>query len=155
MDSIFELQRQNHEEIERFQRALTDLLSQNPPTHRESLSNQHKAAQILDRIRNRFIELDKQYEDQTSRKQELEYLSGTTQQDDLSQFYARLVKIRDHHRKYPDSVADGFELELAGLLTSGRTLVEGEEAYEEDDRGFSMCLSMESDARVMEPQTFL
>lgn len=133
MESLIELQRQSHEEIERFQRALTDLLARNPPTHRESLSNNHKAAQILDRIQGRYLTLDRQYADQALRQVELDALSGSQQQDDLSEFYSRLVKIKDHHRKYPDSVADGFELELAGILQAGHTTVEGEEDLEEED----------------------
>jgi hypothetical protein len=53
MDSIIELQRQNHEEIERFERALYTLLSRNQPTHESRLLNEHKASQVLDRISSR------------------------------------------------------------------------------------------------------
>ncbi len=136
MESIIELQRQTHEEIERFQRALTDLLAQNAPSHKHALSNQHKAAQILDRIQARYLDLNRQYSDQDTRRAESEALSAPTinQQHDLSQFYARLVKIQEHHRKYPDSVADGFQLELAGILEAGSSAVEGEEGYEDVDR---------------------
>jgi splicing factor 3A subunit 3 len=136
MESLIELQRQNHEEIERFQRVLTDLLAQHPPTHKESISQQHKAAQILDRIQARQLALNRQYEDQQLRQVELDALSAPAQQDDLTQFYARLVKIKDHHRKYPDSVADGFELELSGILEAGNTQIDGEDEYEEEDRTY-------------------
>jgi splicing factor 3A subunit 3 len=136
MESLIELQRQSHEEIERFQRALTDLLAQQPSTHKESISQQHKAAQILDRIQARQLTLNRQYEDHHLRQLELDALSAPAHQDDLSQFYARLVKIKDHHRKYPDSVADGFELELSGIFEAGSTHVDGEEEFEQEDRAF-------------------
>ena len=119
MDSIIENQRQNHEEIERFQSSLIDLLASPVKTHKEELSNHHRAAQILDRIQGRYRSLHSQYKDQQARDKELELLSANTQQDDLSQFYARLVKIKDHHRKYPGAVIDGFQLELDGILESG------------------------------------
>lgn len=44
--------------------------------------------------------------------------------DDLSEFYTRLTKIKDYHRKYPDTPADPFAVELAGIL--------GEEQLDED-----------------------
>jgi splicing factor 3A subunit 3 len=134
MDSIIEYQRQNHEEIERFQAALINLLATPVKSHKEDLSNQHRAAQILDRIQGRYKTLDGQYIDQKARENELELLSSSTQQDDLSQFYARLVKIKDHHRKYPDSVVDGFQLELDGILEAGYHPDDGETEVEIEDR---------------------
>jgi hypothetical protein len=142
MESIIELQRQNHEEIERFQRALTGLLSQSAPTHKQALSNEHKAAQILDRVQTRYLDLHRQYSDQDARRQELESLSApaSNQQGDLSQFYARLVKIQEHHRKYPDSVVDGFQLELAGILDPGAAQADGEEVEEVDRMSLKPCV---------------
>jgi splicing factor 3A subunit 3 len=134
MDSIIELQRQNHAEIERFQTALIDLLATPAQNHKEELSNQHRAAQILNRIQSRYHTLDGQYKDQDGREKESELLSSSEQSDDLTQFYARLVKIKDHHRKYPDSVADGFQLELNGILEAGYHPDDGEAEVEIEDR---------------------
>jgi hypothetical protein len=39
-----------------------------------------------------------------------------SQPGDLSEFYARLGKIQEHHNKYPDAGADGIEFKIATLL---------------------------------------
>jgi splicing factor 3A subunit 3 len=63
MDSIIEVQRQTHEEIERFERALATILSKSHRTHKANLSAEHKASDILDRIVARSVSLQKAYED--------------------------------------------------------------------------------------------
>ncbi|KAF9464341.1 RNA splicing factor PRP9 [Collybia nuda] len=131
MDSIIEIQRQTHEEVERFERALSTLLSRNHSTHERNLQNEHKASQVLDRITSRASVLHSLYQDQDARKLELEALSAPAQQNDLSEFYSRLGKIQEHHNKYPDSIPGGFDLELAALLED--TNQEGDDEYEEED----------------------
>lgn len=138
MDSIIELQRQNHEEIERFERALYTLLSRNQPTHEAKLLHEHKASQALDRISSRVTALNNLYLDEDARKAEIELLSAPQQQNDLSEFYSRLVKIQEHHSKYPDATPGGFDLELAALLEEGNH--DGvDEEYEEEDRESMSC----------------
>ena len=133
MDSIIELQRQNHEEIERFERALYTLLSRNQPTHEAKLLHEHKASQALDRISSRVTALNNLYLDEDARRAEIELLSAPQQQSDLSEFYSRLVKIQEHHSKYPDAIPGGFDPELAALLEEGgQDGLDGE--YEEEDR---------------------
>ncbi|EGO27702.1 hypothetical protein SERLADRAFT_461596, partial [Serpula lacrymans var. lacrymans S7.9] len=109
MDSIIEVNRQTHEEIEQYERALYSLLSRNQPTHEIRLQTEHKAAQVLDRIASRTVTLNNLYRDEDARKVELDVLSAPAQQNDLSEFYARLVKVQEHYNKYPDAVAGGFE----------------------------------------------
>ncbi|KAG5728505.1 Splicing factor 3A subunit 3 [Termitomyces sp. T112] len=130
MDSIIELQRQNHEELERFERGLSSLLSRNQPTHEAKLQTEHKASQILDRIQSRALTLNSLYQDEDARKAEINSLSAPAQANDLSEFYSRLVKIQEHHAKYPDSVPGGFDLEIAALLDEPN---QEEEEYEEED----------------------
>ncbi|KAJ3575822.1 hypothetical protein NP233_g831 [Leucocoprinus birnbaumii] len=115
MDSVIELQRQTHEEIERFESALYDLLSRPHSTHERNLQNEHKASQVLDRISTRITALNSLYADEDSRKAEINKLTAPAKADDLSEFYSRLVKIQEHHNKYPDS-APGIDLELASFL---------------------------------------
>ncbi|KAF7355510.1 RNA splicing factor PRP9 [Mycena sanguinolenta] len=132
MDSVIELQRQTHEEIERFERALYTLLSRNTPTHEQRLQTEHRAAQVLDRISSRVISLNSIYEDEERRRAEIDLLSTPANQNDLSEFYARLVKVQEHHAKYPDSVPGGFDLELAVLLEDYNQ--DGaDDDYEEED----------------------
>lgn len=132
MDSIIELQRQSHEEIERFEVALYTLLSRPQLTHEKTLQNEHKASQILDRITSRVDALNNLYQDEDARKAELDILSAPSQQNDLSQFYARLVKIQEHHSKYPDAIPDGFDLEIASFLDDPNQ--DGDDDYEQEDR---------------------
>jgi splicing factor 3A subunit 3 len=130
MDSVFELQRQTHEEVEHFQRALYDLLSRPPTTHDRRLQNEHKASRVLDRITNRTTALDNLYADEDARKADIALLSAPQRPDDLSEFYSRLVKIQEHHNKYPDS-APGIDLELASFLDEPG---QEEDDFEEEDR---------------------
>ncbi|KAF8639817.1 hypothetical protein AX17_001074 [Amanita inopinata Kibby_2008] len=132
MDSIIEVQRQSHEEVERFEVALYTLLSRPHPSHDRTLQAEHRAAQILHRISARVAALDNLYDDQVSRKAEVDLLSANAQQNDLSEFYSRLVKVQEHHSKYPDSVPGGFDLEIAALLDEPEQEI-ADEDYEEED----------------------
>ena len=140
MDSIIEVQRQTHEEIEHLERALYTTLSKPQPTHQVRLQNEHKASQLLDRIHQRVVTLSNLYEDQDTRKAEIDALSAPSRQDDLTTFYDRLSKIQEHHVKYPDIAVGGFELELAAFVDEAEEL-EGEE-MEQDDRACLLCRSL-------------
>jgi splicing factor 3A subunit 3 len=71
------------------------------------------------------------------RNQELEQLSSGTAPDDLSDFYTKLKKVKDHHHKYPDSAINSFTLELNALVEGGApgTTESGAEA---DDREYRL-----------------
>lgn len=133
MDSIIELQRQTHEEVERFERALATVLSKPQPNQQAKLTNEHTAAQILDRITSRVTQLNAQYQDEATRKSELDLLSGS-KPDDLSEFYSRLKSIKDHHQKYPNEIVGGFQLELAALVEDKQVEGGEEDEDEEEDR---------------------
>ena len=138
MDSIIEVQRQTHEEIEHLERALYTILAKPQTTHQTRLQNEHKASQLLDRIHSRVVTLSNLYEDQDTRKAEIEAISAPVQQNDLSAFYERLGKITEHHTKYPDSTVGGFELELAAFLDEDQEAED--EEFEQDDRACIYCL---------------
>jgi splicing factor 3A subunit 3 len=116
MDSIIELQRQSHEEIERYEQALYTILSRPHNVHQNRLQNEHKASQILDRISSRVTTLNSTYLDEDARRIEINAISTPSQPGDLSEFYARLGKIQEHHNKYPDAGADAIEFEIATIL---------------------------------------
>ncbi|KAI0089104.1 RNA splicing factor PRP9 [Irpex rosettiformis] len=132
MDSIIEVQRQTHEEIEHFERALYTILAKPQSTHESKLQTEHKASQILDRISARVATLNNAYEDEEARKVELDLLSSTSNPGDLSEFYKRLDKIQEHYAKYPEDVTSGFDFELAAFLDDDQDRLDDEE-YEEDD----------------------
>lgn len=133
MDSTIEIQRQTHEDIERFHRALYTLLSRQQATHIQNLRNEHKASQVLDRLFSRIVTLNDLYNDQDARNAELDSLSTQSHQNDLSEFYARLNKIQDYHNRYPDAVPLAFD--IAFLEEPAQ---DGEEDYEEEDCMFSL-----------------
>ena len=133
MDSIIEIQRQTHEDIERFDRALYTLLSRPQATHSHNLQNEHKASQILDRLFSRIVTLNDLYLYEDARKAELDILSAPSHQNDLSEFYGRLNKIQDHYNKYPDAVPPA-DFELAAFLEDPAQ--DGDEDFEEEDRMF-------------------
>jgi splicing factor 3A subunit 3 len=132
MDSHLEIQRQTHEEVERFERALYTLLSRPQSTHESRLQTEHKAAQVLDRISARVVALNGLYVDEESRKRELDAISATAVPNDLSEFYNRLGKIQQHYQKYPDSLPGGVNLEVDAILAEPDP--EEEEEFAEEDR---------------------
>lgn len=134
MDSVIEVQRQTHEEIEHLERALHTILAKPQSTHQVRLQNEHRASQLLDRLQARVVTLNNLYEDQDTRKAETDAISGSTRQDDLSAFYEKLGKITEHHTKYPDSTVGGFELELAAFVDDDEEYED--EDFEQDDRTF-------------------
>lgn len=135
MDSVIELQRQTHEEIEHLERALYTILSKPQATHESRLQTEHKASQILDRISSRVGSLGGLYLDEDTRKREIEAISSKDP-GDLTEFYSRLGKFTEHYAKYPESVNLGFELELAAFLDEPEP-VEDDEDYEEEDCMFA------------------
>lgn len=138
MDSIIEVQRQTHEEIEHFERALYQILAKPVLLHQQKVQAEHRATQILDRISARVHTLNNLYQNDDTRKQEIVAISGSSRTDDLSEFYSRLGKIQEHHTKYPDGIVDGFELELFAL-TEDPMAEEADEDYLEEDR--ALCAS--------------
>jgi len=136
MDSVLELQRQTHEEIELAERALYTLLARPNPTHEARLQNEHKSAQVLDRISTRVTTLNALYEDEATRKAEIDSLANARPPpNDLAEFYGRLAKIHEHYSKYPDAVAVGFDMEIAALLDEPD---QDDDEYDDEDRTYRL-----------------
>ncbi|KAG8759437.1 hypothetical protein FRC14_005917 [Serendipita sp. 396] len=149
MDSIIEVQRQTHEEIERFEAALSTILSRTHKTHKSHISAEHKASDILDRIVARSVYLQNAYDDiDGTRKAEIDVLSAPQipGQNDLDEFYARMKKVQEYHTRYPNQVINGFDIELAGILGEE----ENDEIEEEDlintlfsgEERYGLCLDL-------------
>jgi splicing factor 3A subunit 3 len=141
MDSIIELQRQSHEEIERYEQALYTILSRPQNVHQNRLQNEHKASQILDRISSRVTTLNSIYKDEDVRRTEINAISTPSQPGDLSEFYARLGKVQEHHNKYPDTGADAIEFEIATLLDEFNPEDYDDEEAVYEDREFARLFS--------------
>ncbi|TYJ51396.1 hypothetical protein B9479_008037 [Cryptococcus floricola] len=129
MDSIVETQRQTHEEIERYEQALAEVLMQNPTATKNVTRRDRKAAEILDRIGTLRRELVDMYEDIPGlRPKELALLSAPgAGQDDLEEFYLRFNKIKDFHGRNPGINARQFLNEVDELVKGdGVQLIEVE-----------------------------
>ncbi|KZT62814.1 RNA splicing factor PRP9 [Calocera cornea HHB12733] len=131
MDSIIEVQRQTHEEVERFQLALSDILARPNAGHRHNLVNQHKAKDLLSRVVDRTVDLNNLYLDpESERHKEIEILTEKVipgKQDDLTEFYSRLSRIRTYYTRYPNAAVGGIEEEVAAIVG------DEEEAYDDED----------------------
>lgn len=127
--SIIETQRAEHAYVDALEAALTDLLAQPPSKlHRDRLTLNHRAANLLDRIVDRSNALVTTYADANhERSDEVDRLGGNGQglQGSVTEFYDRLAKVKEHHRRYPEAAkrsaleqeAVNFaELEGAGIV---------------------------------------
>lgn len=105
--SIIEDSRSLAEDADLFERSLTSLLlSLQQPVipHRDRLATSHRASDLVNRIVHRsdalHYALDPSNEDRT---REIDQLTGQDSGGDLAEFYQRLAKVKDYHRKYPDT----------------------------------------------------
>ncbi|CAD6889671.1 unnamed protein product [Tilletia laevis] len=105
---LFEVARQTHEEIERYEVALADLLLKPASAHKDKLRQKHQVSDILDRITSRHHYLVAFYDSaNTDRTDELHAISAQADEDDLfAQFDKRLGRVRAYHEKYPTAPPD-------------------------------------------------
>lgn len=105
--SLIESQRQSHLALENYEAALTQLLvvpEESYKLHRERLSAKHRASYLVDRIAERAADLRQGYADNNGlRKQEID----TVANGGMAEFYDRLAKLKEYHRKFPDNAARG------------------------------------------------
>lgn len=134
--SLIEVARQTHEEAERYQQALVDLLlssSSNTSslTHKDRLKRAHKASDLLDRVSSRYQYLDRFYTDtHGDRQRELDSLSSIRPSSDgaedaFGEFYERLSRIREYHEKYPGALPDNFSVDFSALESGGSSAPAG------------------------------
>ncbi|KAK4058778.1 Pre-mRNA-splicing factor sap61 [Microbotryomycetes sp. JL221] len=105
--SIIEDSRQQAEDVDLYERELTRLLvslDQPGRTHRDKLSTSHRASDLVNRITHRSDTLLASLSpDNDERTREIDALAGgATSGGDLAEFYQRLAKIKEYHRKYPN-----------------------------------------------------
>ncbi|KAJ2751877.1 Pre-mRNA-splicing factor sap61, partial [Coemansia nantahalensis] len=108
MDSIVEQQRQAHEDIERLEQAVVDLMMQDLAKHRHRLLREHKINELLEEIQGRSRLLEALEADESGlRGREVAALASRP----LDEFYARLGAIGDHHRLNPGLAVQPPELD--------------------------------------------
>ncbi|KAJ2721873.1 Pre-mRNA-splicing factor sap61 [Coemansia sp. Benny D115] len=99
MDSIIEQQRQAHEEIERLEQAIADMMLQDLNKHRYKLAREQKISELLDQTQtlSKLI-LDLEADESGLRYKETNDMA----EHQLSCFYSRIGDIRTFHRHNPD-----------------------------------------------------
>jgi splicing factor 3A subunit 3 len=106
--SVIEDARGLAEDADLFERSLTTLLlSLEAPvtTHRDRLATSHRASDLLDRVVSRSDALYGSIQTgNEERTREIDALTGGGAGGDLAEFYQRLAKVKDYHRKYPTTV---------------------------------------------------
>ncbi|KAJ2611044.1 Pre-mRNA-splicing factor sap61 [Coemansia sp. RSA 1365] len=108
MDSIVEQQRQSHEDIERLELAVVDLMLQNLNKHKYRLIREHKINELLEQIQDRSkLLIDFENDDTGLRTSEAAAMADRN----FDEFYARLGKISEYHRRNPDLAVQPPELE--------------------------------------------
>ena len=115
MHSILEQQRSQHVALDLLTSTLTALLASLPGqrTHRERLATAHRASFILDRIADRSNSIRNDFEvTSAERTAELDVIGGRGSSGDaMKEFYSRLAKLKEVHRKRPLDAGKGGEEE--------------------------------------------
>ena len=118
MQSVIEDTRAQHEEVDHLEKELTALLTSvdEHSTHRQRLAAHHRAADLVGRITSRSQSLTHFYlPENDERTREIDALvGGGAEGGDVQEFYARLGKLKDYHRKYPDVARE--------IVSSARTV---------------------------------
>ena len=129
MALVIERIRALHEDIERAEQKITNLLLEDPKGHKERLITQHQINYLLSFIRERQEELASRYADEDqSKKEETNSIVGEGPAL-FSAFYGRLKDTREYHRKFPGGevgAGDGgfrfAEVKFSGEESGGRYL---------------------------------
>lgn len=120
--SLIETQRESHYALEQYENALVQLLcvpEENYRLHRERLGAKHRASYLMDRIAERSSELRNVYKDDSGlRQNEIDTIAN----GGIGEFYDRLAKLKDYHRKFPENASRGDEderVDFSGLTGPG------------------------------------
>ncbi|KAJ2857170.1 Pre-mRNA-splicing factor sap61 [Coemansia erecta] len=108
MDGILEQQRQAHEDIERLEQAIVDLMLQNLTKYRYRLVREQKISNLLDQIQTRSkLLMDIEADSTGLRQKEVAEMT----ESGFEGFYKRLGTIHSYHRQHPGTVVSPPELE--------------------------------------------
>eukprot|EP00761_Pharyngomonas_kirbyi_P004068 gb/GECH01004072.1/.p1 GENE.gb/GECH01004072.1/~~gb/GECH01004072.1/.p1 ORF type:complete len:448 (+),score=132.76 gb/GECH01004072.1/:1-1344(+) len=109
--TIFEQTRQLHGDIERSERAIANELRNKAKTKKLAIYQEHYIREKTDLIQKQSDNLIEIYDDEDgSKKEEYDQMSGDQLQSILSGFDRRLAELREYHRRFPDN-RKGQELE--------------------------------------------
>jgi splicing factor 3A subunit 3 len=130
--TILETARSSHEDIELFERAVVQLMLDEPRTHKDNIIQAHKVNQIVEKIEDRTKKLVEIYQDlDGSRKDEIAAMGASSGPNLYSTFYDRLRELKEYHRRFPNLEPDRPEAETI-LNTFGDeppVQFSGEEGY--------------------------
>ena len=111
--TIIEEQRQCHEELERLQDALVAEKLHKTASHREHINSEHRAFVLYERLQQCTTNLISNYDDKDGiRKREIDQIGGP---NEFQEFYNRLRKLKDYHKKHSNEIASPMVMEFLEL----------------------------------------
>ncbi|KAF2798852.1 hypothetical protein K505DRAFT_371406 [Melanomma pulvis-pyrius CBS 109.77] len=132
---ILEDQRVIHEDLERLEDAIAELLLDDHPHIRDRLGRDHDINRYLQQIQTQSVRLDKIYKDAEGEKdQEARNLCTG---DTMASFLKEISAIRDFHRRYPNERVENLEKaykkrtpeERAAVIANVERMFTGEEGF--------------------------
>lgn len=139
--SVFEQARMTHEEIEQYEDALVDTLI-HPPNSSSKRLNMHwelVSSELLDKLVGHYQALSAMYADRDHER--VAEWDALGKQDDArgdegayAEFYARLGKVQDYYKRYPEQAVALQTTATPSILARGEELMSDVEMM---DRAFS------------------
>jgi len=129
--SILDRSRQCHEDIELFERAVVEVMIDEPKNAKDNVHTSHYVNIFTEKIMDRCQKLIDIYrDDDGSRQKEIQSIVGKGQAL-YHKFYDRLREIKEYHRKYPNLQPEKSEAEQLLNSLDIETVVQfsGEEGY--------------------------
>ncbi|PJF16515.1 Prp9p [Paramicrosporidium saccamoebae] len=125
MDGILDVQRREHEEVDRLEQRIVQELIDAESTQKGRLMQERMANALFDQMQRTALHLGSLYEDvEGERQREIESITITN--NEFGDFYTRLKELKDVHRRFPSNQPiDDSEFE--SLVNSCRVT---EEAFE-------------------------
>lgn len=139
--TIIEEQRQCHEELERLQDALVAEKLHKTTSHREHINSEHRAFVLYERLQQCTSNLISNYDDKDGiRKREIDQIGGP---NEFQEFYNRLRKLKDYHKKHSNEIASPMVMEFLELKNLRENPDENEEMVEfTDEEGYGKYLDL-------------
>ncbi|KAJ1888011.1 Pre-mRNA-splicing factor sap61 [Kickxella alabastrina] len=155
MDSIIEQQRQAHEDIERLEQAIVDMMLQDLSKHRYKLIREQKIDSLLDQIQTRSkLILDLGRDESGLRHVEMDSIA----EHQFTEFYSRLGNIRSHNRRNPDVAVHPPEIEYVKYMRNPEEIEEQQKARMARENALAMgedALEIPFEDNLPAEQTFV
>lgn len=144
MDSVLEVQRKAHEELDRLEAAIVNELVDAPKNvrllsltnvanlfflfflggqHQNRIARDTRVLHLIERSQKRSVQALELSEDQSgARQEEITAISGP---NEFAEFYKHLKIVKEYHRRFPNDMAEPMEYEFALMQKNKEQSVAG------------------------------